>query len=128
MNVIAQRRNLVDGPDDLTHKIARMRSGETNAAHSVDPARCGEKLGEIPPGRRRIAVAVHVLPEQLNFGVSLVHERLGFAHHALTRPATLRASRKRHHAVCTRFVAAFNDGEISSMRIITPGKRSVERL
>ena len=60
----------IDRVDDVLHEIARMRSREAHAPHSGDLATSASSSRKIPACRRRIAIAVHVLAEQLNFGVA----------------------------------------------------------
>ena len=84
MHVIAERRIRVDGVDDGLDEIARMRSGEADAADAGNLRDARQQRGEIPTRRRRIAIAVDVLSQQLNFGVA------GFG-----KPSRLRPSRSR---------------------------------
>ena len=54
----------------LFAEIARMRRGEAHAADARDSSDVVEQRGEIPARGRRIAVAVHVLSQQLDLGVA----------------------------------------------------------
>ena len=75
MHVIAQRRVRIDCVDDRLDEIARMRRREAhapNAGHAPDVL---QQSCEIPTGRRRIAITVDVLSEQLNFGISSLRKR-----------------------------------------------------
>ena len=81
---------------------------------------------KIPSRRRWIAVAVYVLAQQLNFGVARARELPRLRHHALRRGTALRTARKRHHAICARFVAAFDDGDVRAVGIIAARERRVE--
>src|SRR6202011_1395506 len=42
--------------------------------------------------------------------------------------ASLRSPRERNHAVCARFVAAFNDGDVRTVRIVAPREWGLEGL
>jgi len=78
MDVVAQYRVIVDRFHDLLHEVSRMRRREANAPDSIQFTHGAKQAREVPAGRRRIAVAVNILPQKLDFGV--------------TRGAQLRAS------------------------------------
>ena len=50
----------------------------------------------------------------------------GFRHHALAGTAPFRPSCERHHAIGTRLVAAFDDGDVRAVRIIAAGEWRIE--
>jgi hypothetical protein len=70
MDLVAERFGPVDGVDDVAREIARMRCGEPDPADPLHMADRFQQLGEVPAGRRRVAVAVHILAQQLNLGVA----------------------------------------------------------
>ena len=65
----------------------------------------------------RIFIGIHVLAEQLNFGVSQVRHLARFCQHRIRGPAALLATRKGHNAVGAKLVAAFDDRDVSAMGI-----------
>ena len=77
--MVAKRGILVDCFNNFLHEVARMRGGEAHAANTRNPAHSIEQGGEIPAGRRRIAIAVHVLPEKLDLGIPGAGQLGGFA-------------------------------------------------
>src|SRR5712691_10162424 len=99
MNVIAEVRIGVDRIHDLFHEIARMRSGEPDAADPRELANPVEQGSEIPTGGGWVTIAVDVLPEELHFGVAGFGKPPRLCHHALAGPAALRPARKRDNAV-----------------------------
>ncbi len=70
MDVIAQFGFVVDGFDDALYEIARVRGCEAYAAHSGHLASLRKQLRKIKTGIGRIAIAVYILAEQLDFGVA----------------------------------------------------------
>ncbi len=78
MDMVAEGGIGVDGLDNVAGKVARMAGGEADAADSGDLAHGGQQFGEaqLP---FRVAVAVHVLAQQLNLGIAQVGDaaRLG---------------------------------------------------
>src|SRR5260370_6779350 len=103
-----------------------MRSGEAHAADSWNAADAGQELREIPACGRRIAIAVHVLSEQLNFAVPRPGELARFGQHGGAGAASLRSARERYHAICAGFIAALDDGDVGAMRIVAAGERRIE--
>ena len=85
-------------------------------------------VGEIPAGRRRIAIAVHVLPQQLNFAIPARASSPRFRHHRRAGAAALGTARERHHAIGARFVAAFDDREVRPVRIVAAGNGRLEGI
>ena len=67
-------------------------------------------------------VRVHVLPEQLDVGEARVGHAPRFRQHRIRSPAALFAARERNHAVGAELVAAFDDGDVSAMRIAARGE------
>ena len=80
MHVIAQRRIRVDGIDDALREVARMRSGEAHAANAGHFGHTRRAAWRNPSPRARIAIAVHVLAQQLNLGVAGVGQLARFRH------------------------------------------------
>src|SRR5579875_3325440 len=128
MHMVAKHGLGIDRIHNCLHKITRVRRREAHAANPRDLGGLSKKLGKITPCRGGIPVAVYVLAEQLDLCVASLGKRLRFAQHAFTGPAAFWAPRKRYNAVCARFVAAFDDRNVSSMRIITPCQRGFKRL
>ena len=85
-----------------------------------------QQRGEIPAGGRRIAIAVDVLAQQLDFGVAGIGQAARFGHHAFAGAAALRPARERHHAIGAGFVAAFDDGDVGAVRIVAARERRIE--
>ena len=127
MHVIAEGRIGVDGFDDVPREIAGMAGGEANAADARDLADGREQFGEaqLP---FRIAVAVDVLAEELDLGVSLVGDAARFREHRDRSAAALFAARVRDHAVGAELVAAFDDGDVSAVGILARGEFRLEGL
>ena len=126
MHVIAERRIRLDGVDNALAEIARMRRGEAHAADAGNLPDVIEQRGEIPARGRRIAIAVHVLAEQLNFAVARARQLQRFGDHRRAGAAALRTARERDHAIGAGFVAAFDDREVGAMRIVAAGHRRLE--
>ena len=112
----------------LLHEIARVGGGVADAADARDLGHARQQRGEIPAGGRRIAIAVHVLAQQLNLGIAPLGQAARLLHHARAGAAALRAARERHHAVGALLVAALDDGDRSSVGIVAVRKRGVEGL
>src|SRR4030088_1303580 len=96
-----------------------MRGGEPDPPDPVDLAGRAQPSREGPAGRRRIAIAVHVLTEQLDLGVTHARQLPRFLQYALASAAALGPPRERNHAIGAALVAAFDDGHIGAMRIVT---------
>ena len=121
MHVVAKRGNVVDSLHNVAGEISGMRSSETHAANPRDLAYCREKIGE---GflARGIEIGIYILPKQLNFGIALLSHAPRFRQHRVRCPAALFAARVRHHAVGAELVAAFDNGDVSAMRIGAGGE------
>ena len=65
----------------------------------------------------RIFVGIHVLAQQLDFGVAKIGHLPGFGQNGVRTPAAFLAAGKRDHAVGAELVAAFDDGDVAAMRI-----------
>ena len=128
MHVIAQHRIVVDGVDDFLDEIARVRSGEAHAPDAIHFAHRAQQPREIPAGGRRIAIAVHVLAQQLDFDVAHARQLARFVQHAFAGAAALGPARERHHAIGAGFVAAFDDRDVGAVRIVAPREGRFERL
>ncbi len=126
MHVIAQDRIVVDGVDDVLDEIARVRGGEAHAADSVHFADRAQQSREIPAGGRRVAIAVDVLAQKLDFGVAHGREFARFLEDAGAGAAALGSARERDHAVGAAFVAAFDDGDVGAVGIVAAREGSFE--
>src|SRR5208283_1994680 len=116
----------VHGLHDVLAKIAWMGRGVAHAANSRYFGDAPEQGGEVPIGQGWIAIAVDVLPQELDLAVTFRGQSAGFFHHTLAGAAALRAARERHHAVGATLVAAFDDGDVSAVRIVAAGEGRVE--
>ncbi len=95
-----------------------MRSGETHAANSWHGGYGAQEVHEIPLARRRIAIGIYGLAEQLDFGVARVGEAASFGEDGIARAAAFGPARVRHYAVGAGIVAAFDDGDVGAQKII----------
>ncbi len=121
MEVVADRRYFVDRLDEVAREIVGMRGGEANAADATDAGNRAQQVDKFPPPRRRIAVGIHRLPEQLNFGVAGIGEAARFGQHGIGRAAALWAPGVRNNAVGAGVVAAFDNRDIGANRIVAAG-------
>src|SRR5580704_14628903 len=110
MHMVAERRDSVDGSDDVAGEIARVGGSEAHAADAGDLAHCREEFSEgtLP---FRVAVGVDVLAEELDFGVAAIGHTLRFGEDYGGRAAALFAARVRDDAVSAELVAALDDGD-----------------
>src|SRR4029077_1734643 len=105
-----------------------MRSRKADAPDAVDFADATQHARKIPAGRRRVAITIDVLAEQLDFGIAYARQFARFLENALTCAATLRTSREGHHAIGAGFVAALDDGDVGAVRIVAAREGRVERF
>ena len=101
--------------------VNRTRRMPGNLAHGR------QQLGEAPLPFR-IAVAVHVLAQQLDLGIAQVGDPPRFFEHGSRSPAALLAPRVRHHAVGAELVAALDDGDVAAVRVLPRRELGFERL
>ena len=75
--MVAKGGRGVDGFDDVAGEVARVAGGEPDAADAGDFADSGEEFreGSLP---FRVAVAIDVLAEKLDFGVAEIGDAAGF--------------------------------------------------
>ena len=76
MNVVAQRGHRIDGIDDVLGEVARVRGSKAHAPDAVNLPHGSEQFREAALAAR-IAVAVHVLAEQLDLRVAETCDALG---------------------------------------------------
>src|ERR1035437_81722 len=127
MNVVTERRKRINRVDDVLREIPRMGGGKADAADARQLPDGSQQFGEsLFAGG--ITVRIHVLPEQLNVGVAGVGHAGGFAKHRLRGAAALFATSVRHHAIGAELIAAFNDGDVSPMRVGAGGELGLESL
>src|SRR3954454_4963258 len=100
---------------------------EADSAHSRDLCDSNKQFSKRPLSSR-IAIRVHVLPEKLNLAVSAVDQALGFVQNRIKGPAALLAASIRNDAVGTELVAAFDDRDVTAIRIRPDRERCVKRL
>src|SRR5450631_1257884 len=98
-----------------------MRSSKANSLDAVDFSHSAQQPRKIPACRRWIAIAVHILPQQLDLAISHTRQLGGFVQNALAGAAALRPASEGNHAISAGFVAAFNDRDVSSMWIVAAG-------
>ena len=84
MDVVAEGGRRVHDVDDVLGEVARVRGGEADALDAVDFAHAGEELGEAAFAAG-VMVAVDVLAEELDFGVTELRDALGFGEDAALR-------------------------------------------
>ncbi len=78
------------------------------------------------PAGRRIAIAVDVLAEKLDFLIAHARQLARFLENAFAGAATLGTARERHHAIGAGFVAALDDGDVGAVRIVAAREGRVE--
>src|SRR5277367_4398448 len=127
MYVVTERRNGVDGLDNVACEIARMRGRKAHPPYAGDLPDCGQQLREAPLPFR-IAIRIDILAEQLNLGVSGVGHALRLGQHRRRCPAALLAARVRNHAVGAELVAALDDRDVSPVGIRARSKLRLEGL
>src|ERR1019366_10352177 len=127
MHVVAERRNGINRVDDVLGKVSWMRGGEANAADARQFPDSRQQLSKTIISSR-IAVRVHVLPEQLNVGVAGLGHAPGFVKDRPRSAAALLAAGVRHYAIGAELIAAFNDGDVSPVRIGAGGEFGLESL
>ena len=76
----------------------------------------------------RVAIAVHVLAQQLNLGIPRIGDPPRLGQHRRRSPAALLAARIRHHAIGAELVAALDDGDVPAIGILARRELGLERL
>ena len=127
MDVVAERGHSVYGLDNVTGKVPRVTCGKTHAPDALDLADRRQQFREasLP---FRVVIAVHVLAQELNLGKALIGDAPRFGQHRIRPTAALFASGIRHYAVGAEFVAAFDDGDVTAIRVLTSGEFGFEGL
>ncbi len=125
--MVAERGHGVDGVDDVAGKIAGVAGGEAHAVDSAHLAHGRQQFGKAPLPFR-IAVAVHVLAQQLDLGIALVGDAARLGEHRGRGAAALFAARIGDHAVGAEFVAAFDDGDVAAIGVLASGEFGLEGL
>jgi len=110
--MVAECRHSVDGVNNVARKVAGMAGHEANAPDAWYLAHGCQQFREaaLP---FRVAVAVHILAQKLDLGVSKIGDAPRLHQHRRRRPAALHATRVRYHAVGTELIAALDDGDVS---------------
>jgi len=122
----AERLGLIElalaeaGPDRVIAHV-----GAPDARHSPHLI---QQSGEIPSRGRRIAIAVDVLAEQLDLGVSGINRAAGFIEYAGRCATTLLTARVGNHAIGAELVASFDNGDVGTVRIGACGELGVKGL
>src|SRR6202140_1353164 len=127
MYVIAQRRHLIDCLNNVVPEVAGMRGGKANPPDSRNLAHRGQQFCERPLPCW-IVVGIYVLAQQLDFRITEIHHLLRLGENRFRRPAPLFPTSERYDAVGAELVAAFDDGDVSAMRIGARGELSLETL
>src|SRR5205823_5296803 len=76
----------------------------------------------------RITIGIYVLPQELNVGVARLGHATGFLEHRMGGTAALFTAGVRHDTEGAEFVAAFDDGDVSALRIAAGGELGLESL
>ena len=127
MDVVAERWDGVDDVDDVLGEVAGVRGREAHSADAVDLAD-GSKEFSKAAFATGVFEAVYVLAEELDFGEALLRDHLRFGEHGGGSAGAFLTSRIRHNAVGAEFVAAFDDGDVATVRVGARGELGVERL
>ena len=109
-------------------KIIGMRSGEAHATNTGNGGDGAEQVHEFPLARRGIAIGIHRLAEQLNFGVAGIGEAAGFGEHGVAGAAAFGAARVRDDAVGAGVIAAFDNGDVGAQAIIAASEFRFRRF
>ena len=125
--MVAKRRHGIDDVDNIPPKIPRMRGSKPHPPNPRDRSESRQQLGKAFLSIR-IAVRIHVLPEELNLRISQVRQLPRFVQHRRRSPAPLLAARIGHHAVSAEFVAALNNSDVPAMRISPSRELRLEAL
>src|SRR6185437_14221663 len=125
--MIAKSRRGIDGRNNITSEVARMAGGEAHAPDSRDLAHRGEQLGEAALALR-IAVAVDVLPQELDFRIAQVGNAPRLIENGSRGTAALLAARVWNHAIGAELVAALDDGDVAAVRVLAGGEFGFESL
>ncbi len=128
MHVIADRRHRIDRLNNLARKIIRMRSGKTHPPNPRHIRHRAQQIHKTPAARSGIAIRIHRLSQQLNFGVARVGQPPRLSQHRFARPAAFRPARARHHAVRAGIIAAFNDRDVGAQQTVAPGDLRLKSL
>ncbi len=128
MDVVGEHRAAVDRFHDRLIEVPRMGGGEPHASQPPDFRHFGQQHGKITAVGRGIAIAVHVLPEQLDLGPAGVRQPPRFLEDAAAGTASLFPAREGHHAVCAALVAPLGDGDAGPVRVVAPRVGGLERL
>ena len=128
MHVVAEHWVLLNRPNDLRREVTWVRCREAHPPDARHTPHDRQQLGEVHARRRRIAVAVDVLPQELNLAVRLSRQALGLFEDARARAAALGTTRERHDTVGAVLVAAFDNREEGLIRVIASGEGRLEGL
>ena len=118
--MIAERWRGIDGLDDITAEIARMRGHETHAANSRYLRHGQKQLRKRQPPARGVAIGIHRLAQELNLRVAHLRKLAHFPQNGIAGAAAFRSARIRHHAVRASLIAALDDCEISAEGMVAP--------
>src|ERR1700733_6149124 len=110
-----------------TGRCTWMRRGKAYAPDSRNLCNRGQQFGEAPLPFR-IAIAVHVLAQQLNLRVAALRHPPRLGQHRGGRPAALLPARIRHHAVGAKLVASLDNGDVAAILIRARRKLGLEGL
>src|SRR6266568_2693914 len=117
MDVIAECGNGIDHINDVASKVTRVAGSEAHTADAGDFSYRREQFREglLP---FRVAVAIYILPEQLNFGISLIGDATRLGEHGRRTAAALLPARVWDDTVGAEFVAALDDGDVAPVGVL----------
>src|SRR4051812_1258753 len=104
-----------------------MRRSKTNSLDPINISDGDQQFRKREPPRR-IAPRVHVLPQQLNVGITLIGHSPRLYQHRSRGARALLAARVRHNAVGTKLVASLDNRDVSAMRIRANCELRIEGL
>src|SRR6202023_1263203 len=96
------------------------------AADSRDPSDVIEERGEIPARRRWIAIAIDVLPKQLDIAIAGAGQLQRLGNDRRAGAAALGAARERHYAISARLVTALDNRDVRPVGVVAAGHRCFE--
>ena len=125
--MVAECGHSIDGLDNIAGKVARVAGRKAHPADARNLPDGGQQFGEAPLPFR-VAVAVHILAEELNLRVALVGDAPRLRQHGSRPAAALLAPGIRHHAVGAELVASLDDGDVAAIGVLAGGELGLEGL
>src|SRR5687768_16727134 len=106
--------------EESAREVAGMRAGGTDPLHAANLVDRFEQAREVARGVVRRLVVVPDLTEELHFSPSAGYRLLDFGQDVRLATHPLVATRVRHDAEATKFVAPLDDGDVRADRIAAP--------